>query len=198
MTRGRHRSSIRWCASGLAAAIVLLGGCAQESTGGRPTENPTMGIRRLPITGSLTIEGGPLDGQHEVVTHRGQRQDLPGWCSTTDLGHGRELQILGHLSVDDSPVHFMFFAPYGSGEDLRARQFTVWGGHGEFKGDATLAIDIGPETPRGGREHLTIDLDAEAGSMRISGRLDCVDDGAYPDPTPSPSPDGRRADRSPA
>lgn len=193
MSPGLPRSPIRWCASGMAVAIVFLGGCAQPSTGvGRPTETPTMGIRRLPITGSLTIEGGPLDGQHEVVPHRGEHQDHPGWCSTTDLGHGRELEILGHLSVEDSPVHFRFFAPYGSGEDLRAREFVLWGGHGEFKGEATLAIDVGPETPRGGREHLTIQLDAEAGPLRITGRLDCVDDGAYPDPAPSPSPrDGR-------
>lgn len=177
-------------ATALVCVIVLSSGCAQESTPpGRPIEIPTMGIRRLPLTGSFTIEGGPLDGQHELIGREGQDNVLPGGCSTTDLGHGRELQIIGHLRVEDSLVHFMFFAPYGSGEDLRARQFTVWGGHGKFEGEATLAIDIGPETPRGGREHLTIQLDARAGSMRISGELQCVDDGAYPDPTPSPSPD---------
>lgn len=103
----------------------------------------------------------------------------------------RELQILGHLSLEDSSAHFMFFAPYGSGEDLRARQFTMWGEHGKFNGEAALAIDIGPETPRGAREYLTIRLEAKAGRMSISGQLDCVDDGAYADSSSSPSPPDR-------
>lgn len=193
--------SIRRFATALSGMLVLLGGCTHATTrGAQPTETPTMGIRRLPVTGSLTIEGGPLDGQHEVGPGAGQHELLPGGCSTTDLGRGRELQILGHFSVEDSLVAFMFFAPYGSGEEIRARQFQVWGnmpdgGYDEFNGEASLAIDIGPETPRGGREHLTIQLDARAGPMRISGNIDCIDDGAYPHPTPSPGfADGRSTD----
>lgn len=202
MSRATHTvPSVRRFATALSGVILLLAGCAQESTqGGQPTETPTMGIRRLPVTGSLTIEGGPLDGQHDVGPDAGQHKMLPGGCSTTDLGRGRELQILGHFSVEDSLVTFMFFAPYGSGEELRARQFRVWGnmpggGYDEFKGEASLAIDIGPEVPRGAREHLTIQLDARAGPMRISGDINCIDDGPYPHPTPSPSPhDGRSTD----